>query len=74
MKIDHHIPPPAPPRYPFLTMRPGDSVFFPGEHTKDKHHRAYAYAKTMQKRKGLRFTGRSTIEDGVRGIRIWRID
>jgi hypothetical protein len=77
MKIDRHIPPPpgaSGPRYPFRKMKPGDSVFYPGANTREKQHPAYSYAKTLQKRHGLRFTLRSVVEAGVEGVRIWRID
>jgi len=77
MMIDSHIPPPrdaTAPRYPFRKMKPGDSVFYPGTNTRERQHPAYSYAKTLQKRHGLRFTLRSVVEDGVKGIRIWRIE
>ena len=75
MKIDDHVPPPPRKsrRYPFRDMEPGQSVFFPGENKSDRQHPAYMAAKTLQKRHGLRFTLRSVIEDGVKGVRIWRV-
>ena len=74
-KIDSHVPPPPRKsrRYPFRDMLPGQSVFYPGENKSDRQHPAYMAAKTLQKRHGLRFTLRSVVEDGVPGVRIWRV-
>ena len=76
MKIDKHIPPPqlAGRKYPFRDMQPGDSVFFVGENRADKHHPAYASARNYVKRHGWRIAVRTVVEDGRRGIRIWRVE
>ena len=76
MKIDKHVP--VPPgatkrKYPFGDMAPGDSVFFPGENRADKHHPAYMSARNYVRRNGWQITVRSVIENGVKGIRIWRV-
>ena len=75
MKIDSHIPAPLLPnqKYPFKHMQPGDSVFFPGENLAHKHHPAYSTARNYVKRHGWRITVRSVVEQGERGIRIWRV-
>ena len=75
MKIDNHIPPPPlrQQNYPFRDMQPGDSVFFPGENRADKHHPAYMNARNYVRRNGWQITVRSVIENGVKGIRIWRV-
>ncbi len=60
--------------YPnFKAMDVGDSMFFPNEGSIARCG-AYLYAKTIQKRsKRYRFAGRSVTENGVNGVRIWRI-
>ena len=56
----------------FRRMKVGQSVFLPHEGSIMKCP-SYLYAATIQKRSGLyRFSGRSVIEGGVRGVRIWR--
>lgn len=58
----------APRKYPFWSMRVGDSFFVPkvGANTMNG---AIGY---VQKKTGYVFTRRSVIEDGVSGVRIWR--
>ena len=76
MRIDDHIAPPTPrgKKYPFRSMAPGQSVFYPGEFTHLNDSRAYMAAKTIQKRdKRIEFQGKRVVEDGVAGVRIWRI-
>ena len=77
MKVDSNIPIPRvrSSTYPFHTMEIGDSVFYPlnGATAIDRHP-AYMAAATIQKRHAdYRFTGRTVIENDVRGIRIWRV-
>lgn len=77
MKVDTDIPIPRirSSIYPFPDMKVGDSVFYPlnGATAIDKHP-AYMAAATIQKRQAdYRFTGRTVIENDVRGIRIWRV-
>ena len=76
MKIDKHIPPPPAfgQKYPFRHMEPGDSVFFPGENKSDKQHPAYMTVRNYVKRDGWRVAVRSVVENGVKGIRIWRVE
>lgn len=83
MQIDKHVPLPAPRayrgkggvlKYPFREMVPGDSAFFPGEHKSSKHHPAFMTARNYVKRHGWRITTRAVVEDGVKGIRIWRVE
>ena len=76
MKIDKGIPIPARAargKYPFRDMQPGDSAFFPGENLRHKQHPAYMNARNYVKRNGWQITVRSVIENGVKGIRIWRV-
>lgn len=84
MKIDKHIPPPVArafkgkgnhlSAYPFREMAVGDSVFYAGANKRSAQHPAYMVARGIQKRDGLRFTLRSVVEDGVEGVRIWRLE
>ena len=56
----------------FRRMKVGQSVFVPHEGPISKCA-TYLYAATIQKRSDVyRFSGRSVIEDGVKGVRIWR--
>ncbi len=79
MAFDRHIPLPssrltktAHPR--FRDMAVGDSVFVPHPEGSIMKCRAYLYATTVSKRdKAFRFAGRTVIENGVRGVRIWRV-
>jgi hypothetical protein len=77
MAFDKHVPMPtrdkaAHPR--FRDMAVGDSVFVPHPEGSIMKCRAYLYATTISKRdKTFRFAGRTTIENGVRGVRIWRV-
>lgn len=84
MQIDKHIPiPQARTRtgrsgrrsmYPFREMDVGDSVFFPGVGGAIQSCKPYMAAATVAKRdKAFRFTGRKVVEDGQRGVRIWRV-
>lgn len=69
IKIDKGIPAPASGRhlkYPFAMMEIGDSFFVPT--TTSSNILVCAY-----KHRPKRFTTRSVVENGVRGIRVWRI-
>jgi hypothetical protein len=72
-KIDKGVP--LPPtkhgtkKYPFGEMEVGDSVFFAGN-TSDKISSAYAYYQ----RNGKRFANRTVIENGLSGVRVWRVE
>ena len=75
-KIDKDIPIPItkrrgrPTKYPFAKMDVGDSVFFPGERIKGN---AYMAAINYASGRDVRFKSRTVIEDGVEGIRVWRV-
>ena len=70
MKIDKHIPipqkPKAKPKYPFLDMNVGESIFFDGQGVGGT---AYFAAMSVGRRHNRVFCGRS---EGS-GVRIWRI-
>jgi len=58
-------------KYPFADMRVGDSVFFEGEKTGG---RPYLAARAYGMRSQKKFSGRIRInEDGIKGLRIWRV-
>lgn len=74
LKIDKGIPIPRhskgpKPKYPFAQMSIGDS-FFAAE------GKSTISASSCQnaKRHGGKFTMRATVEDGVPGYRVWRIE
>lgn len=74
LKIDKGIPIPAPkkgakPKYPFAQMSIGDS-FFAAESQNTLNSSSCQHAK----RRGWKFTMRATVEDGVTGYRVWRIE
>ena len=74
MSFDKHIPAPRVTHPEFRRMEIGDSVFVPHEGSILKCS-AYMYAATIQKRakSEYRFVGRSVVERGVPGVRIWRL-
>jgi hypothetical protein len=73
MAFDKHIPAPKVVHPKFRLMDVGDSVFVQHEGSL-MTCKAYMYAATIQKRSNVyKFSGRSVTEDGVRGVRIWRV-
>lgn len=80
MDFDKHIPfdkglqIPKRKHPPFLQMEVHDSLFVVHNGSILKCP-AYVYAATIQKRtnKRYRFAGRSVVENGVKGVRIWRV-
>ena len=74
IKIDKGIPIPAnnkgpEPKYPFAQMSIGDSFF-----AAESRHALSAASYQRAKRHGAKFTMRATVEDGVTGYRVWRIE
>jgi hypothetical protein len=70
--FDDNIPLPKPDHPQFRRMKVGQSVFVPHDGGIMKCA-AYLYAATIQKRSDLyRFSGKSVVENGVKGVRIWR--
>lgn len=74
LKIDKGIPIPRhskgpKPKYPFAQMSIGDS-FFAAESKSTLSAASYQRAKRL----GGKFTMRATVEDGVPGYRVWRIE
>ena len=73
LKIDKNVPAPVGwKRYDFKTFEVGDSTFvsFGGE---VRNTPAYISALRYGKLNGKQFTGRSVVEDGVKGVRVWRV-
>lgn len=56
-------------KYPFADMVPGDSFFVPGTAAKN----VGASASGWGYRRGQKFTTRTVTEDGVPGVRVWRV-
>lgn len=54
-------------KYPFRDMEIGDSFFAPGSSVIGIHGCA-------RRHRPMRFTCRTVVEDGVAGIRVWRIE
>ena len=62
-------------KYPFREMAIGDSCFFPHAVGPITKCAAYMAAATLTKRYGSPlFSGRTVVEEGQRGVRVWRIE
>lgn len=61
-------------KYPFNRMEIGESVFIPCPGYSKKEKRADQAAWAIGRLYGRKFTRRRTVEDGVDGIRIWRVE
>jgi hypothetical protein len=68
-ELTDSIPLPSISKYPFGTMKVGQSFFTP-----DTAHRVRSAAAAFGKKKGLRFACRIVTEEGIRGFRCWRIE
>jgi hypothetical protein len=79
--IDKNIPLPAARRgrnrsteFPLREMEIGDSYFHAGAFKSTKDSKAYKLAALIQRRqKEYKFIGRVLIENGISGVRIWRV-
>jgi hypothetical protein len=75
-KIDKGIPIPdksqtSERKYPWSTMAVGDSFFVPAG---DKPaHKVQQRLAGASKPKGKKFTSRVQVEEGVTGVRVWRV-
>jgi hypothetical protein len=73
MKIDKNIPMPIARnpyiKLPFDQMQIGDSFFTEMSKFVLRNRMSIASMKF-----NMRFTGRTVIEDGVQGIRVWRVE
>ena len=79
--IDKNIPPPTgrggrnrSNEFPLREMEVGDSYFHAGDFNSTIESRAYrAAAMTQRRQKEYKFVGRAVDENGVSGVRIWRV-
>lgn len=59
-------------KYPFRGMEIGDSFFIPGGHVNGiQKNSADQWVRRVKN--GWKFSARTTIENDVRGCRIWRV-
>jgi hypothetical protein len=54
-------------KYPWSQMKIGQSIFIPGD-----SYRAGQAAKKWGKERGVTFIARLLVENGVKGLRVWR--
>lgn len=84
IQIDKNVPPPKPgktgrkARYPWASMKPGDSFFAPGfvSNTKSKEKTGLKIICTTYGRQvipGSTWSVDSRTENGVLGVRVWRL-
>lgn len=76
MQIDKNVPVPSDiagrgKRSIFADMVPGDSIFFPNDNITTIVSRAGAWVRNSKN--GWKFTSRTVTENGVKGVRCWRI-
>lgn len=75
IKIDNNIPQPRrdcygrPAKYPFRELRPGQSFFAPGVTT----YGLGGASDHWRKSTGWTFVTRKVVEDGIPGVRVWRV-
>lgn len=72
--IDKDVPMPSPakppPKYPWRSMAVGDSFFIAGLTVA----KLASLAAWGRKATGYRFTCRTVTENGVAGVRVWRVE
>lgn len=69
IEIDKHVPMPGKRnKYPWSELQPGDSFFVPGREVKSFGSQVHASSV----RTGHGYTTRTVVENGVRGVRVWR--
>lgn len=79
IKIDHDVPPPNVPgktKFPWDRMKPGDSFFVEGYYTpgtRGRHGKCMSLASAKTQHPGSTWKTRSVEENGVSGVRVWRI-
>ena len=74
LKIDKDVPIPTHAHNgwsPWRKLEPGDSVFVPG--ARQTSLASTVHSKEMR-RDGYRFITRTCTEDGVKGVRVWRVE
>lgn len=80
IKVESGIPMPAhnsrQGKYPWRAMAVGDSFFVPigGHHGVNSAASISHGVSYMRKRYSLHFLYRTVIEDGIKGVRVWRVE
>lgn len=74
LKIDKNIPVPVGTgHFDFSLFEVGDSSFLAGDNSRISRNSGYQSALRYGNLNGKKFAGRSVVEDGVKGVRIWRV-
>ena len=82
IEIDTHVPPPGAEAvrraaiFPWRAMNPGDSIFIAGYGTKPSKVSGMTQMSAIRGRvafPGSKWTVREYTEDGVLGVRVWRL-
>jgi hypothetical protein len=77
IEIEKGIPIPTPRKnlaeqYPLMDLKPGDSFFFAAS-PKEALNRRMSISQ-WAKKNGILLTTRIRVEDGVHGMRVWRVE
>lgn len=73
IKIDKNVPVPRKPAsgiYPWHDLQPGDSFFAAGI----KQPQISGATAFIRKKTGRKFVTRTVTENGVTGVRVWRVE
>ena len=78
ISYDHPIPRQGrSPKYPFSEVKPGGSFFVPDRTPAHVSYQSYQYRQLLKQRdpKAVMpvFVSRVVVEDGVKGVRCWRV-
>jgi len=73
-EIDFNVPIPSPKavvtKYPFAIMKIGDSFFVPNKTASEVSPH---FARARRRLPGTKFACRTVVENGVKGVRVWRV-
>lgn len=76
-KVEKGVPFPGPlqtwRKYPFGDMEPGDSFFVPDVSRRQALQSSVSWYKRRHPREKLEFATRTAEENGVEGVRCWRV-
>lgn len=77
-KIESNVPMPEPlywrSKYPLRQMKIGDSFFIPGKTLKERTRCTVAGAWFSKRNPEYKFTTRTVMESGIKGVRVWRVE
>lgn len=73
IQIDKDVPLPRPAGYPFSQMKAGDSVFFPCAHRKSALSSLRVKIRLSALNAGASVVTRTVTENGIAGVRAWRL-